>query len=783
MTEREPGEVTERPQAPPIPQELPIVRLRQGIVYPHIMAPLTVTHTDDGELIDAALSRDRILGVLAQKDPEADRPGPEGLYEYGTAVVVQKMLQMPDGDRRMLIRGLARFRVLQWTHETPHLRARVEAIPEPTDSDETTPARRQALLDLFRRIVETAPHLPEEAYVQAINIEDAASLADMIASTLDLEMSERQQVLEALEAGARLKLVTTLATRELEQLELTARVQEDARQEMSKAQREYFLRQQLKAIQEELGEAGEERPDLVELRERLEGAKLTEGAREVAERELDRLENMNPAAAEYTVARTYLEWLLELPWLEGTHEIVDVKNAQQVLDTDHFDLEDVKERIVEQLAVRKLREDVHGPILCFVGPPGVGKTSLGQSIARATGRKFHRISLGGVRDEAEIRGHRRTYVGALPGRIIQGIRSAGVNNPVFMLDEIDKLGTDFRGDPSSALLEVLDPEQNSSFSDHYLEVPFDLSKVMFITTANVLETIPPALLDRMEVLRLPGYTRGEKLQIARRYLISRQREEHGLSAQQFRVTDAALREIIEGYTREAGVRNLEREIGSLCRKIARRVSEGEDAPPAITKRNLEEFLSPRRFFSEVAERTGQPGIACGLAWTQSGGEVLFIEASKMPGKKGLTLTGQLGEIMQESGQAALSWVRAHAAELGIDEDFYEHTDIHLHVPAGAVPKDGPSAGVAMATALASLLIGRPVRPNVGMTGEITLRGKVLPIGGVKEKVLAAKAAGLDTVILPERNEAQVKEISEEHTEGMQFVYASTIQDVLAAAMN
>ena len=783
MTEREPGEVTERPQAPPIPQELPIVRLRQGIVYPHIMAPLTVTHTDDGELIDAALSRDRILGVLAQKDPEADRPGPEGLYENGTAVVVQKKLQMPDGDRRMLIRGLARFRVLQWTHETPHLRARVEAIPEPTDSDETTPARRQALLDLFRRIVETAPHLPEEAYVQAINIEDAASLADMIASTLDLEMSERQQVLEALEAGARLKLVTTFATRELEQLELTARVQEDARQEMSKAQREYFLRQQLKAIQEELGEAGEERPDLVELRERLEGAKLTEGAREVAERELDRLENMNPAAAEYTVARTYLEWLLELPWLEGTHEIVDVKNAQQVLDTDHFDLEDVKERIVEQLAVRKLREDVHGPILCFVGPPGVGKTSLGQSIARATGRKFHRISLGGVRDEAEIRGHRRTYVGALPGRIIQGIRSAGVNNPVFMLDEIDKLGTDFRGDPSSALLEVLDPEQNSSFSDHYLEVPFDLSKVMFITTANVLETIPPALLDRMEVLRLPGYTRGEKLQIARRYLISRQREEHGLSAQQFRVTDAALREIIEGYTREAGVRNLEREIGSLCRKIARRVSEGEHAPPAITKRNLEEFLSPRRFFSEVAERTGQPGIACGLAWTQSGGEVLFIEASKMPGKKGLTLTGQLGEIMQESGQAALSWVRAHAAELGIDEDFYEHTDIHLHVPAGAVPKDGPSAGVAMATALASLLIGRPVRPNVGMTGEITLRGKVLPIGGVKEKVLAAKAAGLDTVILPERNEAQVKEISEEHTEGMQFVYASTIQDVLAAAMN
>ncbi len=765
-----------------LPEELPVIRLLNGVVYPGMLTPLTVTNPLDGELIDEALQGDRIVGLVAQRNSDDERPGPEGLYEFGLAAVIQRMLQVPDGDRQLLIRGLTRLRINKYTQLEPFLRARVETIPEPVDEDETVAARVQALLDLFRRIVELSPHLPEELYVQAMNVELPGGLADIVASTLSLDVSEREQVLETVDITARLKLVTMWATRELERLELTARMQEDAREELSDAQRQYFLRQQLKGIQAELGEGGDERPDLVELRQRLDEAQLTEEAQEAAEREFERLANMNPAAAEYNVSRTYLEWILDLPWQVSSDEVIDVEHAQKVLDEDHYDLEDIKDRIVEHLAVRKLREDIQGPILCFVGPPGVGKTSLGQSIARATGREFHRISLGGVRDEAEIRGHRRTYVGALPGRIIQGVRRAEVNNPVFMLDEIDKLGSDFRGDPSSALLEVLDPEQNDTFRDHYLEVTFDLSKVMFITTANVLETIPAPLLDRMEVIRLAGYTAKEKLAIAKRYLVPRQRERHGLSSSQFKVTDAALTAIIRGYTREAGVRNLERTIGMVARKTARRVTEGQAKPPSITGKNLEELLGPRIFYSEVAERAGQPGIVCGLAWTQAGGEILFIEATRMPGKKSLTLTGQLGDVMRESAQAALSWVRSHAAEIGVDEDFYESTDLHLHVPAGAVPKDGPSAGVAMATAIASLLTDRPVRPNVAMTGEITLRGKVMPIGGVKEKVLAARTAGIDTVILPARNEAQLADISEDHTEGLTFVFASTIEDVLAAAL-
>ncbi|MGC9319245.1 MAG: endopeptidase La, partial [Armatimonadota bacterium] len=724
----------------------------------------------------------RMIGLVAQRDPDADRPGPDGLYSVGLVAIIQKMIQLPSGDRRLLVRGLSRARLVEWTQEQPFLRARVEEIEEPEEVPDEVRTRSQALLDLLRRLVEMAPHLPEEVYIQALNLEHPGSVGDMVASLLNLEMAERQRVLETIDIDQRLRLVMTLATREIEQYELTQRMQQDARDELSEAQREYFLRQQLKAIQEELGEGEEERPDLAELREKVADAKMTQEARQAAERELERLENMNPAAAEYNVARTYVEWLTEVPWVEGSETKLDIEQAQKVLDEDHYDLEDVKERIIEYLAVRKLRPEIKGPILCFVGPPGVGKTSLGQSIARATGRKFHRISLGGVRDEAEIRGHRRTYVGALPGRIIQGLRRLGVNNPVFMLDEIDKLGRDFRGDPSSALLEVLDPEQNVSFSDHYLEVPYDLSHVIFITTANVLETIPPALLDRMEVIRLPGYTQKEKLHIAKRYLVPRQREEHGLTTEQFRISDAALEQVIEGYTREAGVRNLERQIGALARKIARRVTEGQESPPRVSIRNLDDLLGPRLHYSEVAERTGQPGVVCGLAWTQSGGDILFVEATAMPGENNLTLTGQLGDVMKESGEAALSWVRAHAEELGIDPDFYQRTDIHLHVPAGAVPKDGPSAGVAMVTAIASLLTGRVVRPNVGMTGEITLRGKVLPIGGVKEKVVAAKSGGLDTVVLPERNRAQVEEISKEHTEGLTFIYADTIQDVLEAAL-
>ncbi len=770
---------------PSIPEELPVVRLLDGVLFPGMLAPLTVTNPLDIELIDEALNDNRMIALVAQEDPEADRPGPEGLYEAGLVALIQKMIQLPNGDRRLLVRGLTRMRVIEWTRLEPGLRARVEEIEEPEEISDAVRARKKALLDLMRRLVEISPHLPEEVYVQALNLDHPGSVADMAASILDLEVEERQEILETIELDERLRLVMRLITREVEQHELTQRMQESARDELGEAQKEYFLRRQLKAIQEELGEGEEDRPDLVELREKVEEAVMTEEAREAADRELERLENMNPAASEYNVTRTYVEWLTEVPWLEGSETELDIVEAQKILDEDHYDLEDVKERIIEYLAVRKLREELKGPILCFVGPPGVGKTSLGRSIARATGREFHRISLGGVRDEAEIRGHRRTYVGALPGRIIQGLRRVGVNNPVFMLDEIDKLGSGagFRGDPSSAMLEVLDPEQNDSFSDHYLEVPFDLSRVIFITTANVLETIPPALLDRMEVIRLPGYTQKEKLKIAKTYLVPRQREEHGLTSEQFNISEAALAEIIDGYTRESGVRNLERQIGALARKIARRVSEGEENPPNVSMRNLENLLGPRLHYSEVAERTGQPGVSCGLAWTQSGGDILFIEATKMPGKNTLTLTGQLGDVMKESGQAALSWVRSHATELGIDPEFYENTEIHLHVPAGAVPKDGPSAGVAMVTAIASLLSGRTVRPNVGMTGEITLRGKVLPIGGVKEKVVAAKAAGLDTVILPARNQAQVEEISKEHTEGLTFVYADTISDVLDAALD
>jgi ATP-dependent Lon protease len=772
------------PGGPSIPEELPIVRLLNGVIFPGMLAPLTVTNPLDIELIDGALNSDRMIGLLAQKDEDTERPGPEGLYEVGLVALIQKMLQLPNGDRRLLVRGLSRMKVSEWKQQEPFLIASVEEIEEPEEISDTLRVRNQALLDLMRRLVEISPQLPEEVYVQALNLDHPGSVADMAASILNLEVEERQQILETIDLEQRLRLVMLLVTRELEQHELTQRMQESARDELGEAQREYFLRQQLKAIQQELGEGEEQRPDLVELRQKVEAAEMSPEAREAAERELERLETMNPAAAEYNVSRTYLEWLTEVPWVNSSETKLDILEAQKILDEDHYDLEDVKERIIEYLAVRKLRKEIKGPILCFVGPPGVGKTSLGRSIARATGREFHRISLGGVRDEAEIRGHRRTYVGALPGRIIQGLKRVGVNNPIFMLDEIDKLGSGagFRGDPSSAMLEVLDPEQNDTFSDHYLEVPIDLSNVVFITTANMLETIPPPLLDRMEVIRLPGYTQREKLKIARTYLVPRQRQEHGLTAEQFSISDAALEEVINGYTREAGVRNLERQIGALARKIARRVSEGDADPPNVSMRNLEKLLGPRLFYSEVAERTGQPGVVCGLAWTQSGGDILFIEATKMPGAKQLTLTGQLGAVMKESGQAALSWVRAHAEELGIDPEFYASTEIHLHVPAGAVPKDGPSAGVAMAAAITSLLTGRMVKPNVGMTGEITLRGKVLPIGGVKEKIVAAKASGLDTVILPARNRPQVEEISREHTEGLTFVFADTIEQVLDAAL-
>lgn len=770
-----------------VPEQLPILPVSDAVVYPYMMAPLAV-RSDDVPLVDAVVSGDRLLGVVVQS-PESDReeaegsspPGAGQLYDIGCAAIVQKMLQMPDESRRLLIRGVARIRIEEYVQTEPFRIARVSAIEEIEPEGEQVEALAQSLLDTFQQIVDASPALPEEAYLQALNVPSRAALCDLIASALDIDILTKQEILETTNVADRLQIVSGAVHRELARLQAAQRVSSEAREEIERTQRDYFLRQQLKAIQRELGEEGESE-EIQQLRQRVAEADLTEPAREVAERELDRLAQMHPSAAEHSVVRNYLEWILDVPWQESSEEHIDVQQAQEVLDKDHYDLGDVKERIVEHLAVRQLKPDTKGPILCFIGPPGVGKTSLGRSIARATGREFIRISLGGIRDEAEVRGHRRTYVGALPGRIIQGLRTVGTNNPVFMLDEIDKVGTDFRGDPSSALLEVLDPEQNDSFSDHYLEIPFDLSRVMFITTGNVTATIPPALLDRMEVLRIPGYTDEEKAHIATRYLIPRQRERHGLNSKQVHITDAALGQIISGYTREAGVRNLERQIGAICRKIAWRVAGGEEDLPSINVNNLQKFLGHPKFFRETAERITTPGVVCGLAWTQAGGEVLFIEANRMPGKKSMTLTGQLGDVMQESAQAALSWVRSNAQQLDIAPDFYEKTDLHVHVPSGATPKDGPSAGVAMAAALTSLLTGRLARSNIGMSGEITLRGKVLPVGGIKEKVLGAKRAGLDTVILPARNEGDVLDLEEELIEGLHFIYAETINEVIDAAL-
>lgn len=766
-----------------IPDQLPILGLTDAVLYPHMMAPLAVRSADMA-LVDAVVSSNRLLGVVVHRPPdeesesEADAPLQ---YDVGCAAIVQKMLQLPDESRRLLIRGIARIHIDEYVQTQPFRIARVSAITDVDKDSEEMEAMTQSLLNTFQEIVRLASALPEEAYLQALNVPNRSALCDLVASALDIDIASKQEILEAANVGRRLELVNQYAHEELARLQAAERVSSEVREEIEKTQRDYFLRQQLKTIQRELGEAAESE-EIQELRQRLAEAKLTEEARTAAERELNRLAQMNPAAAEFSVVRTYLEWILELPWQLSSEEHIDIEEAQTVLDEDHYDLDDVKDRIVEYLAVRQLKPDLKGPILCFIGPPGVGKTSLGRSIARATGREFIRISLGGIRDEAEVRGHRRTYVGALPGRVIQGLRNVGTNNPVFMLDEIDKVGTDFRGDPSSALLEVLDPEQNDSFSDHYLEIPFDLSRVMFITTGNVTATIPPALLDRMELLRLPGYTDEEKTHIARRYLIPRQRERHGLNSKQLRITDAALNLIISGYTREAGVRNLEREVGTVCRKLARRVAAGETDLPSVNKSNLQEFLGHQRYFPETAERITSPGVACGLAWTQAGGEILFIEASKMPGKESLTLTGQLGDVMQESAQAALSWVRSNAEHLGISPDFYDKSDLHLHVPSGATPKDGPSAGVAMATALVSLLTGHLTKSNVAMTGEITLRGKVLPVGGIKEKILAAKRAGLDIVILPARNEGDVLDLDEDLTAGLDFVYAESIDQAIAAAL-
>ena len=763
-----------------IPDTLPVLPVN-AVVFPYMLVPLA-TEVADAALVDAVVSADRLLVLVGRRPPEDPLAAVGlGFYEIGCACRVQRMLQMPDGTHRLLIRGLSRVSLGEVVQETPYVRAHVEPLAEIEEKSPEIEGLAQTLLKTFEQIVTLSTSLPDEAYLQALNMPGRSALCDLIAAALDLPPEAKQNILEALSLHERLHLVNEGAYQELMRLQIADQASTEFRQEMETAQREHFLRQQLTAIQRELGEA-EEGDEIVELRRRLAEAQLTEPAREAADRELGRLARMNPAAAEYSVIRTYLEWLLELPWLQLSVEHLEVQQAQDILDEDHYDLADVKDRIVEYLAVRKIKPDIKGPILCFVGPPGVGKTSLGRSIARATGREFLRVSLGGIRDEAEIRGHRRTYVGALPGRIIQGLRSAGTCNPVFMLDEIDKVGADFRGDPTSALLEVLDPQQNDTFSDHYLEVPFDLSHVIFVTTANVLSTIPGPLLDRMEVLHLPGYTDEDKIQIARRYLIPRQTEEHGLKPSQVRISDTAVAAIIRGYTREAGVRNLERNVATICRKLARRIAEGQKRLPAVTLKTLEDFLGVRPFHSDVAERINTPGVVCGLAWTQAGGEILFVEATQMPGHESLLLTGQLGDVMQESARAALSWVRSNTEKLGLAPDFFTKIDLHLHVPAGATPKDGPSAGVAMAVVLTSLLTGRLARSDVAMTGEITLRGKVLRIGGVKEKVLAAKRAGITTVILPADNESDVREMEAPMVEGMRFVFASTVDEVLAEAL-
>jgi len=799
-------ELEEDEDRPDIPEVLPILPLKNTVVYPiPILLPLIVGQPRSMKLVNEAVVGDRMIGLVALKDASIEEPGPDDMYWVGAAAHITRFAKAPDNTIRIFVQGLERIRIVEFTQTEPYLMARVEVVREEVESNVETEALMRNTVELFRRMAALMPYLPEELVMATLSVQDPRQLAYLVASYVRMDMSNAQSILEADRIGDKLRQLNGVLTKELEVLELGKQIQDQAQSEMQKVQREYYLREQMKAIQKELGEEDEGQAGIKELSERIEKAGLSEEAEKEARRELDRLSKLPPAAAEYSVIRTYLDWLVSLPWQEKTEDNLDIKNVRQVLDEDHYNLEKVKERILEYLAVRKLRQERkaeapegeeveeepvdyirrerEGVILCFVGPPGTGKTSLGQSIARALGRKFTRMSLGGMRDEAEIRGHRRTYVGALPGRVIQAIKRTGSKNPVFMLDEVDKIGVDWRGDPSSALLEVLDPEQNREFRDHYLDVAFDLSEVMFITTANLLDPIPDPLRDRMEILTLSGYTEEEKLKIAHGYLMPRQLRENALRPEEIEFTDEALRKMIRDYTREAGLRNLEREIGAVCRKVVTRIASGEvEGKTVITAEKATEMLGKPRYFFEAAERTMIPGVATGVAWTMTGGDILFIEATKMPGSKGFQLTGQLGDVMKESAQAALSWVRSKSKDLDIDDDVFAKSDIHVHVPSGAVPKDGPSAGVTMATALVSLLTGKPVHSNVGMTGEITLRGQVLPIGGVKEKVLAAHRAGLDTVILPKRNEADLEDVPEDVRNEMKFVLVERVDEVLKAAL-
>ena len=781
MAERDENELN-------IPDVLGILPLRGTVILPHAVAPLAVGRPGSVRLIQDALQGSRILGAVMQRDPGAEDPRAHELHTIGTVILIHKALKQPDGTLRLVVQGISRFRISDVVQEAPFLRARIQRLTDeaPTAATLEVEALARTASGLFQKVVALSPTLPDELVNVVGAAEGPSALSDLIAGSLPtLSTTLRQELLETISVAERLQKLVAALTKEVEVLELGSKIQSEAQSEMSKTQREYYLREQMKAIQKELGDADDRTQEIDALREKIEAAGMTEEAKKEALRELDRLAKMPPAAAEYTVARTYIDWLVSMPWQQETADNVDIAAARTILDEDHEGLEKIKERILEYLAVKKIRPSGKDPILCFVGPPGVGKTSLGRSIARALGRKFHRISLGGMRDEAEIRGHRRTYIGALPGQIIQGLRRAGTKNPVFMLDEIDKLGMDFRGDPASALLEVLDPEQNVSFRDHYVDVAFDLSRVLFITTANVVDTVPAPLRDRMEIIHLAGYTEEEKVAIARRHLVPKQAREHGLDPERdIEITREALRLLARGYTREAGVRSLEREIASVCRKVARRRAEGQTELTQVTPDAITTFLGTPRFeYEELQERTRVPGVATGLAWTPAGGDILFVEATRMPGQHTLTLTGQLGDVMKESAQAALSWVRGHAGDLSIAPDFWAHSDIHVHVPAGAIPKDGPSAGVTMVTALVSLLTQRAVQSGLAMTGEVSLSGRVLPVGGIKEKVLAAHRAGIRTVILPRRNEKNLLEdVPAAVRDVMTFHLADSIGEVLHAAL-
>ncbi len=766
-----------------VPSTLSILPLKETVVFPQSMTPLAIGQERSVKLIDDVVSGDRMLALVTVRDSEVEQPGFDDLYEIGTAGLVHRMIRIPDGTLRILVQGIERIRLDARGTADPYLSGDFSQVPDVDKESREVEALTRTVQNQFARVVELVPTLPDELQLAAANVDDPGVLTYLVASTLRLKTEEKQQLLETADVEQRLRATAAILSRELEVFELGSKIQSQVESEMEKTQRDYFLRQQLKAIQDELGETDPDQAEVEDLHRQIEEANLPEEALKAANRELSRLEKLPSAAAEYGVIRTYLDWILSLPWNETTTDKLDLVEARKVLDADHYDLDKIKDRILESLAVGKLKGDVSGQILCFVGPPGVGKTSLGHSIATALGRKFVRISVGGVRDEAELRGHRRTYIGAMPGTVIRAIRDSGTRNPVFMIDEIDKMGADWRGDPSSAMLEILDPAQNSTFRDHYLDLPFDLSKVLFVCTANQLETIPGPLVDRMDVIQLTGYTEDEKLQIAKRYLVPKQLEAHGLDPAKIEVDDAALRMIVREYTREAGVRSLDRRIADLCRKAARRIAEGNRRKVLVNVKRAREWLGPRRFSGDIRKRTSDPGVATGLAVTAVGGDVLFIEATAYPGNGRLTVTGQLGDVMQESAHAALSWVRSHADRIGIDPGWFSEHDVHIHVPAGAVPKDGPSAGITIATALVSLARDKPVSSDVAMTGEITLTGQVLQIGGVRDKVLAAQRAGVHRVILPRENEPDLVELPPQAREELQFVLADTIEDVLGAAFD